>query len=87
MLLAVGSKVKQEVGRLDWAVQEEKTKMPQHDLRDGGPQSFKTCDWLIQLACGATRATASAKASHWLSEAERRVPSKLSAFVVPLFNT
>ncbi|EJP70289.1 uncharacterized protein BBA_01158 [Beauveria bassiana ARSEF 2860] len=49
--------------------------MPQHDLRDGGPQFFKTCDWLIQLACGATRATASAKAPHWLSEAERRVPT------------
>ncbi len=26
--------------------------MPQRDLRDGGPQSFKTSDWLIQLYVG-----------------------------------
>ena len=29
--------------------------MPQRDLRDGGPQAFKTSDWLIQLLCGSRR--------------------------------
>lgn len=29
--------------------------MPQHDLRVGGPQAFKTSDWLIQLSYGSRR--------------------------------